>query len=226
MKCPRCQAENADERVSCWKCAAPLKSGAMGVSVTPTPVSRAPVAAPPHPIVRERRLPIAAVVVPIVLVIVLAGGGVGALAVLNSPERVAKAFSDALSKGDTVTLQKLVTAKDREKVAKWKFPSGQSSSVRFVGLERRGEQLVAKLEADIPAAQKAQAAAFGLQLPDKMDLPFALVRERLIFWRVDLEKSKPLLNESVMKALGPQLQQFMQAFIQAFGQVMQQGYRR
>jgi len=40
MKCPRCGAENLDERVYCWKCMAPLKSGAMGP--LPTAPTREP----------------------------------------------------------------------------------------------------------------------------------------------------------------------------------------
>ncbi len=224
MKCPRCQAENADERVSCWKCAAPLRSSAMGAGVTPSEVPKVPVAVPPRPIARRRSFPVAVVIVPLVVILGLAGA-VGAFMVLNSPERVARAFAEASSKGDIEAMKRLVTAKDREKLEKTKNLPKQPAPTRFVGLERRGDHLVAKLEADL-SGQKAQAAAFGLQLPDKMELPFVLVRERLIFWRVDLEKSQPLLKESVMKALGPQLQQFIMAFQQAFGQAIQQMMRQ
>lgn len=44
MKCPRCQAENLDERVYCWKCFAPLRSGAMGAlpTVAPTAATTVP----------------------------------------------------------------------------------------------------------------------------------------------------------------------------------------
>ena len=56
MKCPRCGAENLDERVYCWKCMSPLKSGAMGLlptaparearpSVTGAPAAPVPYAA-------------------------------------------------------------------------------------------------------------------------------------------------------------------------------------
>ncbi|MFA0754324.1 MAG: hypothetical protein IMHGJWDQ_002110 [Candidatus Fervidibacter sp.] len=51
MKCPRCGTENLDERVYCWKCMAPLKSGAMGAmpSAAPRPVSPPPPTAQPVP---------------------------------------------------------------------------------------------------------------------------------------------------------------------------------
>ncbi len=51
MKCPRCGAENSDERVYCWKCMAPLKSGAMETlpSVSPTRPQPPPPGARPAP---------------------------------------------------------------------------------------------------------------------------------------------------------------------------------
>jgi len=49
MKCPRCGAENLDERVYCWKCMAPLRSGAMG-PLPRTPTREAQPGAPAAPI--------------------------------------------------------------------------------------------------------------------------------------------------------------------------------
>ena len=48
MKCPRCRAENLDERVYCWKCMAPLKSGAMG-PLPPVPAREAQPSVPTAP---------------------------------------------------------------------------------------------------------------------------------------------------------------------------------
>jgi len=48
MKCPRCGAENLDERVYCWKCMAPLKSGAMGL-LPPAPTREARLSVPTAP---------------------------------------------------------------------------------------------------------------------------------------------------------------------------------
>ncbi len=54
MKCPRCGAENLDERVYCWKCMAPLKSGAMGpLPTAPAREARPSAAAAPVPYAAE-----------------------------------------------------------------------------------------------------------------------------------------------------------------------------
>jgi hypothetical protein len=54
MKCPRCGAENLDERVYCWKCMSPLKSGAMGpLPTAPAREAQPSAAAAPVPYAAE-----------------------------------------------------------------------------------------------------------------------------------------------------------------------------
>ncbi|MFN3422453.1 MAG: TM2 domain-containing protein [Armatimonadota bacterium] len=49
MKCPRCGTENLDERVYCWRCMAPLKSGAMGAVPSAIPTRAQPPTPRIHP---------------------------------------------------------------------------------------------------------------------------------------------------------------------------------
>ncbi|MCX7969296.1 MAG: hypothetical protein N3B10_12555 [Armatimonadetes bacterium] len=236
MKCPRCGVENADDRVYCWKCLAPLKSGAMGVRTTPqvTPSTQRPQQqipvrpmALPHVSAPSRRFPAFIVLVPILLLIA-AAVAVGVLAFLNSPQQVAQKLADAFSRGDSEAIRKLVVAKDREKLALVGFSSGQSVPTRVIGIEKSGDKVIAKLEADLSSQEGFNpqiAAAFGI--PSKLELPFVLVRENYIFWRVDLEKSGPLIAESFLKSVSPQFKQLLQkamteAFAKMFGQAMQQ----
>ncbi len=235
MKCPRCGVENADDRVYCWKCLAPLKSGVIGVTATPQvppALQRQQQQTPVRPMTSpqvgasSRRFPVFVVLVPLLLLGVTAGA-VGVLAFLNSPQQVAKRFADALSKGDREAIKKLVVAKDRDKITLVGLTSGRGVPTRVIGVEKSGDQVIAKLEADLSAQEGFDpkiAAAFGI--PSKLELPFVLVKENYIFWRVDMEKSGPLIAESFLKSVGPQFKQFLQAiaeaFAKAFGQALQQ----
>lgn len=235
MKCPRCGVENADDRVYCWKCFAPLKSGAMGMTATtqvPPSLQRQQQQIPVRPTALpqmgapSRRFPVFIVLVPLLL-LAAAAGAVGVLAFLNSPQQVAKKLADALSKGDTEAIKKLVVAKDRDKITLAGLTSGRGVPTRFIGIEKSGDQVIAKLEVDFSAQEGVDpkiAAAFGI--PSKLELPLVLVKENYIFWRVDMEKSNPLIAESFLKSVGPQFKQFLQAMAEAFAKAFSQALQQ
>ncbi len=199
------------------------------VTSEPQRVGVRPVALP-RTAAPSRRFPVFAVVLPLALIVV-AAGAVGVLAFLNSPQQVAQRLADAFSRGDAEAIKKLVVAKDRGRPALKTLVPGRGVPTRVVGVEKSGEQLIAKLEFDLSKQEGFNpqvAAAFGI--PSKIQLPFVLVKENFIFWRVDMEKSEPLIAESFIKSLGPQFKQFMQAmmeaFVKAFGQALQQMPKR
>jgi Na+-transporting methylmalonyl-CoA/oxaloacetate decarboxylase gamma subunit len=140
---------------------------------------------------------------------------VGAIAFINSPQQVAQKWANALARRDEATLKKLVVAKDQERVSGFigftKFLPDMSA--QLAGIEDRQGQKVAKVNINF---SQVALGNFNMKLSGSAQLPFVLVRERLILWRVDLEKSEPLIREEARKAVleaikkNPALQSLLQ----------------
>ena len=140
---------------------------------------------------------------------------VGAIAFINSPRQVAQKWANALAQRDEAALKKLVVAKDQERVSGFigftKFLPDMS--VQLAGIEDQQGQKVAKVTINF---SQVALGNFNMKLSGSAQLPFVLVRERFIFWRVDLEKSEPLIREEARKAVleavkkNPALQSLMQ----------------
>jgi len=140
---------------------------------------------------------------------------VGAIAFINSPQQVAQKWANALAQRDEAALKKLVVAKDQERVSGFigftKYLPDMS--VQLVGIEDQQGQKVAKVTINF---SQVALGNFNMKLSGSAQLPFVLVRERLIFWRVDLEKSEPLIREEARKAVleaikkNPALQSLLQ----------------
>jgi len=140
---------------------------------------------------------------------------VGAIAFINSPQQVAQKWANALARRDEATLKKLVVAKDQERVSGFigftKFLPDMSA--QLAGIEDRQGQKVAKITINF---SQVALGNFNMKLSGSAQLPFVLVRERLILWRVDLEKSEPLIREEARKAVleaikkNPALQSLLQ----------------
>ena len=140
---------------------------------------------------------------------------VGAIAFINSPRQVAQKWANALAQRDEAALKKLVVAKDQERVSGFigftKYLPDMS--VQLVGIEDQQGQKVAKVTINF---SQVALGNFNMKLSGSAQLPFVLVRERLIFWRVDLEKSEPLIREEARKAVleaikkNPALQSLLQ----------------
>ena len=140
---------------------------------------------------------------------------VGTIAFINSPQQVAQKWANALAQRDEAALKKLVVAKDQERVSGFigftKFLPDMS--VQLAGIEDQQGQKVAKVTINF---SQVALGNFNMKLSVSAQLPFVLVRERFIFWRVDLEKSEPLIREEARKAVleavkkNPALQSLMQ----------------
>ena len=140
---------------------------------------------------------------------------VGTIAFINSPQQVAQKWANALAQRDEAALKKLVVAKDQERVSGFigftKFLPDMS--VQLAGIEDQQGQKVAKVTINF---SQVALGNFNMKLSGSAQLPFVLVRERLIVWRVDLEKSEPLIREEARKAVleaikkNPALQSLMQ----------------
>ena len=212
MKCPRCGTENSDDRIYCWKCMAPLKSGAMGV--IPTAPERegrlATPTAPSVPVTRKAEGKRAKIIlIPLALLLVLAAG-VGFVAFINSPQQVAQKWANALARQDEASLKKLVAAKDQQRLSGLIGITKMFSdmSAQLAGIEDRQGQKVAKV-----AINFSQISFGGLNLKFKgsIQLPFVLVRERFVFWRVDLEKSESLMVEEAKRMMAEMRKAFLEA---------------
>ncbi|MGQ9462029.1 MAG: hypothetical protein ACUVTP_03365 [Candidatus Fervidibacter sp.] len=159
------------------------------------------------------------VVLALLVLVVLIAVGVGSIAFVNSPQQVAQKWADALARTDEVTLKKLVVPKDEKRVSSLvsivKMLSGMSAQV--VGIEDQKGQKVAKIAVKF---SQVTAGNFSFKLDRTVQLPFILTREKLIFWRVDLEKSEPLIwseaRRVVIEAVkqNPEIQQFLLFFQQ------------
>lgn len=220
MKCPRCQAENLEERVYCWKCFAPLRSGAMGTS--PVVAATASVA-PPLSTTTARKPPVALLV--LVGAVVLAAIAIAVAAVLisrNSPQKVAHTFAEALVGKDEATLRRVAAAKDVDRVPRIVGFAGMFPDLKLevTRVEDRGGQKVAVLSATF---SQITFGAKRFSVPNgKLELPFVLTRERWFFWRVDLERSEALLRQQLQQAAADYLRQ-NPALMQQWLQQMTQG---
>ncbi|GBC97761.1 hypothetical protein HRbin17_00252 [bacterium HR17] len=122
------------------------------------------------------------------------------VAIRNSPSAVAQAFAAQLARRDESGLRALVTAKDQQRVPRLiafanLFPDLQLQVNR---IENRNGQTVAVLVASF---SQVALGAMRFSVPaGKLELPFALRRERVLFWRVDLEQSEPLLRQTLQQA--------------------------
>jgi len=144
---------------------------------------------------------------------------IGVIAFINSPQQVAQKWANALAQRDEAALKNLVVAKDQERVSGFigftKFLP--EMSVQLAGIEDQQGQKVVKVTINF---SQVALGNFNMKLSGSAQLPFVLVRERLIFWRVDLEKSEPLIREEARKAIleaikkNPALQSLLQLFPQ------------
>jgi len=212
VKCPRCGTENSDDRVYCWKCMAPLKSGAMGAIPT-TPKSEDRLATPVAPSAsvaykaEGKRTKI--VLVSLALILVLAAG-VGFVAFINSPRQVAQRWANALARQDEASLKKLVVAKDQQRVSGLMGITKilADMSAQLAGIEDRQGQKVARVAINF---SQISFGSFNFKFKGSIQLPFVLVREQFIFWRVDLEKSESLMVEEAKKMMAEMRQTFLEA---------------
>ncbi len=164
-----------------------------------------------------RRMGRSAVVALLLALIVVAGGIVGGLVILNSPQRVGQAWAEALSKKDEAALQKLVLPKDKERVPKLLSAAKMlpDMQVQFVGIDERDGQKVARVSIQF---SRVTVGSYTLNLKGSAELPFILARDRWIFWRVDLEQSDPLVQEAAKQAIwkaiqqDPRIQQLLKLF--------------
>jgi hypothetical protein len=150
-----------------------------------------------------------------VLLFVIILAIVGAIAFINSPQQIAQKWANALVRRDEATLKKLVVAKDQERVSGFigftKFLPDMSA--QLAGIDDQQGQKVAKVTINF---SQVALGNFNMKLSGSAQLPFVLVRERFIFWRVDLEKSEPLIREETRKAVleavkkNPALQSLLQ----------------
>lgn len=148
-------------------------------------------------------------------VLVVAVIAVGIIAYLNSPQQVAQRWANAMARRDEKAMKKLVLSKDQERVSGFLGLANMlpDMSTQVTGIEDQQGQKVMRISV------KFSRVTFGgvnLSLSGNLNLPFVLVRDRLLFWRVDLEKSEPLIRkeakEAVLRAIkqNPALQQFLQ----------------
>lgn len=155
------------------------------------------------------------VVLALLVLVVLIAAGVGGIAFVNSPQQVAQKWADALARADEVTLKKLVVPKDEGRVSNLvsitKLLPGMST--QLIGVEDHQGQKIAKVAVKF---SQVVIGKFNLKLNGTANLPFVLTREKFIFWRVDLEKSDPLIRQEARRAVieavkqNPTLQQLLQ----------------
>lgn len=156
-----------------------------------------------------------AVVSVLVLVLVVVAIVVGVVAFVNSPQQVAQRWADALARRDEAAMKKLVLAKDQERVSGLLSVTNMlpDMSVQLAGIEDQQGQKIARISVKF---SKVAVGRFNLNLSGSVNLPFVLARDRFIFWRVDLERSEPLIREEARKAVmeaikqNPALQQLLQ----------------
>lgn len=153
------------------------------------------------------------------LVLVVLIAVVGGIAFVNSTQQVAQKWADALARGDEVTLKKLVVPKDEGRVSNLVSITRMlpGMSTQLVGVEDHQGQKIAKVAVKF---SQLVVGKFNLKLSGTAHLPFVLTREKLIFWRVDLEKSEPLIRDEAKRAAieamkkNPELQQLLLLFQQ------------
>ncbi len=149
------------------------------------------------------------------LILVAAIIAIGALAFMNSPQQVAQRWTDALARRDAEAMKKLVLPKDQERISGLLNVANMlpDMSMQLAGIEDQQGQKVARVSVKF---SRVAVGKFNLNLSGSVNLPFVLVRDHFIFWRVDLEKSEPLIREEARKAVleaikqNPALQQLLQ----------------
>ncbi|MCS7192786.1 MAG: hypothetical protein NZ937_07385 [Armatimonadetes bacterium] len=151
----------------------------------------------------------------ILVVVVVA---VGVIIFLNSPQMVAQKWADALARRDEAAIKKLVVAKDRERVSGLLSVAGMlvDMSTQVAGIEDQQGQKIARISVNF---SQVKFGGLNLSMKGNMNLPFVLVRDRLILWRVDLEKSEPFIRDELKRATveaikqNPALQTLLQFFM-------------
>lgn len=151
----------------------------------------------------------------LVLILVIAVTVVGVVAFINSPQQVAQKWANALARRDEAAMKKLVLPKDQERVSSLLSVTKMlpDMSAQLAGVEEQQGQKIARIAVKF---SKVAVGRFNLNLSGSVNLPFVLARDRFIFWRIDLERSEPLIREEAKKAVieaikrNPTLQQLLQ----------------
>lgn len=151
----------------------------------------------------------------LVLILVVAVIAIGVVAFMNSPQQVAQKWADALARRDSEAMKKLVLPKDQERVSGLLNIANMlpDMTAQLAGIEDQQGQKIVRVSVKF---SRVTLGRFNLNLSGNVNLPFVLVRDRFIFWRVDLEKSEPLMREETRKAVleaikqNPALQQLLQ----------------
>lgn len=149
-----------------------------------------------------------------VLILTIASIAVGFIVFMNSPKQVAHRWADALARRDGEAMKKLVSEKDQGRVAGLLSIANMlpDMNVQLSSIEDQKEQKIARVSVKF---SRVVIGNLNLNLSGNLNLPFVLTRERILFWKIDLEKSEPLIREEVKKAAweavkrNPVLQQFL-----------------
>lgn len=155
------------------------------------------------------------VAIVLVLILVAAIAAVAILAFINSPQQVAQRWVGALARRDGETMKKLVLPKDEGRISGLLNVTNMlpDMSAQLAGIEDQQGQKIARVSVKF---SQVTLGKFNLKLSGSVNLPFVLVRDRVLFWRIDLEKSEPLIREEARKAVleaikkNPALQQLLQ----------------
>lgn len=148
-------------------------------------------------------------------VLIIAVIVVAVVAFMNSPQQVSQRWVDALIQRNEVAMKKLVLTKDQERVSGLLNITNMlpDMSAQLVGIEDQQGQKIARVSIKF---SKVSFGKFNLNLSGSVNLPFVLARDRVLFWRIDLERSEPLIREEAKKAIleaiknNPALQQLLQ----------------
>ncbi len=149
------------------------------------------------------------------LVLAVIAIAVGIIAFINSPQQIARMWANALARRDEKAMKRLVLPKDRERVSRLLSVTNMlpDMSVQLAGVEDQQGQKIARISVKF---SKVAIGRLNLNLSGSVNLPFVLARDRFIFWRIDLEKSEPLIREEAREAVieairqNPALQQLLQ----------------
>ncbi|MCS7264020.1 MAG: hypothetical protein NZ805_04220 [Armatimonadetes bacterium] len=151
------------------------------------------------------------------LILVAAIVAVGVVTFMNSPNQVGQKWAEALARKDAEAMKKLVLAKDQERISGLLRVANMFPEIgaQLTGIEDQQGQKVARLSINFT---RVKVLGAEISLKGNVNLPFVLVRDRLILWRVDLEKSEPLIRDELRKATveaikqNPALQTLLQFF--------------
>ncbi|MCS7225321.1 MAG: hypothetical protein NZ959_12340 [Armatimonadetes bacterium] len=214
MKCSVCNAENQEGQIYCWKCFAPLtkvsEETPAAAEEKPTKSAPPPIAPPMRPVAlatsEPRRLVVLPLLIVMVLLVVLGAGGVLIISQQGSPDKMAMEFMTALFlKPDAAVAERLVVSGQKEKVAGlvkgteqgFKIAQqmgfgdlSQMLKLSVKSTEQKGSEAIVRIGFQLSASQNP---AFSYSF----DLPVVIVRERLLFWKVDLDRTVKAWEESV-----------------------------